>query len=222
MQMSPPTLLDLAGATLTPAKFSGSILVIIDAQMEYLSGRLPLANIEAAVTAIRDLIDAARRQGCPIIHVVHHSRAGGGIFEPDSQGAQIIPTLEPADGEAVIVKRLPNAFAGTDLAERIDRIRDNTGRDALIICGFMTHMCVSSTIRAALDLGWPSTVVADATASRDLPHPFGGIVPADQVQTAALAALNDRFAAIVSRAADFGLDASAPLPRTSANDPSHA
>ena len=61
-------------------------------------------------------------------------------------------------------------------------------------------MCISSTARAALDLGIPTTIVAKATATRDLPSVQGGIIAAETVQAAALAELADRFAAIVSDA----------------------
>jgi hypothetical protein len=40
-------------------------------------------------------------------------------------------------------------------------------------------------------------VVASATATRDLPEPLGGIVPADLVHRTALAELADRFATVV-------------------------
>lgn len=60
----------------------------------------------------------------------------------------------------------------------------------------MTHMCVSTTARAALDLGYRSTVVASACATRDLPDALGGVVDAKTVHRAALAALGDRFAII--------------------------
>jgi nicotinamidase-related amidase len=60
----------------------------------------------------------------------------------------------------------------------------------------MTHMCVSSTVRAALDFGYMSTVAADACASRDLPDGSGGVVAADAVHRVALAELADRFAII--------------------------
>ena len=41
----------------------------------------------------------------------------------------------------------------------------------------MTNMCVSSTARAALDLGYKATVAADAAATRDLPDPMGASSP---------------------------------------------
>jgi nicotinamidase-related amidase len=66
----------------------------------------------------------------------------------------------------------------------------------------MTHMCVEATARAALDHGFKTTVVAAATATRDLPDPLtGNTVPAAEVQRNALAALADRFATISANAA---------------------
>ena len=46
-------------------------------------------------------------------------------------------------------------------------------------------------------LGYRCTVVAAACAARDLPDGRGGVVPADMVQRANLAALADRFARVV-------------------------
>lgn len=94
----------------------------------------------------------------------------------------------------MLTKSLPNAFAGTDLAAQIRA----TGRREIVIAGFASHMCVSSSARAALDQGFRSTIVATATATRDLPH-FGGagVVPAAQVQQATLAALSDRFSVVI-------------------------
>ena len=64
----------------------------------------------------------------------------------------------------------------------------------------MTHMCVSSTARAAMDLGYRVTVAADGTATRALPDATGGAaLTAAEVQRAALAALADRFAIVVRR-----------------------
>ena len=51
---------------------------------------------------------------------------------------------------------------------------------------------------SALDHGFRSMVVADATATRDLPHPPGaGVVDAAAVHAATLAALSDRFSIVV-------------------------
>ena len=57
---------------------------------------------------------------------------------------------------------------------------------------------VDGVARAAIDVGLKATVVAGATATRDLPDPLtGATVPADEVHRNALAAMADRFATIV-------------------------
>ena len=64
------TLLQMAGASPTPAKLSEAAVVIIDAQNEYVSGKLPLDGVEAALANIASLLKAARAAGAPVIHIV--------------------------------------------------------------------------------------------------------------------------------------------------------
>jgi len=130
-----------------------------------------------------------------VVHVRHRGRPGG-AFDPDAPRGQIHASVAPLAGETVIDKGLPNAFAGTGLAEALEAI----GPRPLIVVGFMTHMCVSATVRAALDRGLSSTVAMDATATRDLPDPTGGELASDTVHRAALAAIADRFATVVAAA----------------------
>lgn len=197
--MPPPrTLLQMAGARAEPGRLGEAALVIIDAQGEYRHGALPLDGIEAALERLAALLARARESGAAIVHVAHRGRPGG-LFDRGGPGGAILPEATPAAGEPVVEKTLPNAFAGTDLHDRLSRL----ARPQLIVAGFMTHMCVSSTARAALDLGHRVTVVADATATRPLPDPLGGsALPAAELQRATLAALADRFA-VVSRAANI-------------------
>ena len=68
----------------------------------------------------------------------------------------------------------------------------------------MTHMCVSATVRCATDNGFMSTIAADTVATRDLPDATGGAtVTADDINRITLAALSDRFAWIVPKAAQI-------------------
>ena len=195
---NPKTLLSLSGADMTPGSFSKSTLIVIDCQQEYVTGMLPLPDVTEAVGEISVLLERARAAGTPIIHVAHRG-APGGAFDRSGTGGQIVEEASAKKGELVIEKGLPNAFAGTSLTEELQKI----GRKELIFCGFMTHMCVSSTVRVALDLGYRNTVVAAASGPRDLPTFDGGIVKAEDLHRASLAALADRFAIIVPRAADL-------------------
>ncbi|HVJ41964.1 MAG TPA: cysteine hydrolase family protein [Dongiaceae bacterium] len=192
MSTSTQTLLQLSGAPLHPSPLADSALLLIDAQEEYRNGRLPLAGVDAAQAACATLLDLARSHAVPVFHIVHQGKAGG-LFDPAGTGA-ILPAVQPRAGETIVHKTLPNSFARTELDIRIRA----TGRSELIIAGFMTHMCVSATARCALDLGYRSTVVAAATATRDLPDPLGGgKVAAADIQRIALAELADRFAVVV-------------------------
>jgi len=187
----PKTLLQLAGANLVPAKIHESAVVLIDFQNEYLAGPIALPGAAPAISAAQRLLDLARRAQAPVFHVAHRGRAGR-MFDRDAERGQIAGALTPKEGEAVVEKPRPNSFSGTDLHERIAA----TGRTRLILAGFMTHMCVSSTARAALDLGYMVTILASACATRDLPGPGGGIVTAETLHEVELAGLADRFAVI--------------------------
>ena len=190
------TLLQMAGADPTPPRLAEAALIVIDAQREYLDGALPLVGVAPALERIAALLAAARSLGTPIIHVQHRGRPGG-LFDPGKVAFEIAAQAAPSPGEEVVCKGLPNGFAGT----RLKDVLDATDRKRLVLVGFMTHMCVSSTARAALDLGYQTTVVADACATRDLPRPGGGIVAAADLHIAELAALADRFAIVCDAAA---------------------
>ncbi len=185
------TLLQLAGADLSPAKISEASLVLIDLQNEYLAGPIALPGAEAAVAQSAGLLSSARHAGSPIFHVAHRGKAGG-LFDRNAERGAIAAGVAPLASEPVIEKELPNAFAGTDLRDRLSA----TGRKNIILAGFMTHMCISSTARAALDLGFRVTIDAGACATRDLPDGRGGTIEARTVHDVALVELSDRFAII--------------------------
>jgi nicotinamidase-related amidase len=203
MASAPKTLLQIAGAPLHPSALDKSALVIIDAQLEYTKGHLPLDGVDSAIVETSKLLTLARNSGVPVFHIVQHAPSGRPLFAEDGPFAAIMPLLTPAAGEVVVRKTLPNSFAGTDL----DALVKSTGRTELILAGFMTHMCVSATARCALDLKYRTTIVANATATRDLPDPLGGIIPANVVHRVALSELADRFAIVVKDTA--ALDAGA-------------
>ncbi len=206
--MKPRTLCELAGAT--PAFFPGAPLaaartavVLIDYQHEYRAGPLALPGETAASPAARRLRDWADRADVAVIHVLHRAPAGAPLFGEGSPGEAPLAGLAPAAGETVIYKRLPSAFAGTGLAD----VLAAKGIDTLLIAGYMTHNCVDSTAREAFHRGFRVAVVADASATRDLPGPDGAAIPAAVVHAAVLAGLGDRIAEIVDVAMVTALDA---------------
>ena len=90
----------------------------------------------------------------------------------------------------MIEKTLANAFADTALQDTLAA----SGRQNLIVIGFMTHNCVSSLARDAGDAGHTVVVACDAAATRALPGPNGTVIAAAALHAASLAGLGDRFA----------------------------
>lgn len=190
------TLRDVAGLGQTPSALRQSALIMIDCQNTYRQGLMQLHGVEAALDEAQRVLERARSLGVPIIHIQHDAGPGSPYDIRDAIG-QIADKVKPRQGEPVIVKNYPNSFVQTDLHERLQKL----GISNLVLAGFMTHMCVNSTVRGAFNLGYRPTVVAAATATRALPTPQGGVVSAEALQEASLATLSDLFAVIVPNAA---------------------
>ena len=140
-----------------------------------------------------EVLGAARGAGLPVIHIRHEEAGGIGVFEPGSPNVEIMADVAPLPGEPVVLKHLPGSFDGTDLEDILAEV----GAQALIIGGFMTHMCIDTTTREALIRAISVTVLSDGSATRDLESPLSGdMIPHDQVHEATLAALADGFATV--------------------------
>ena len=170
-------------------------LVIVDIQKDYFPGGAhPLEKPEAAAASAAKLLDGFRASGDPVFHVRHVWDEDEATFmRPGTEGVEIHESVAPLDGEVVISKEHPNSFRDTELEAELR----SAGVDELVVCGMMTSMCVDATVRAAVDLGFETTVAHDACATCDLD--FGGTsIPAASVHAAFLAALADGYAEVVS------------------------
>jgi nicotinamidase-related amidase len=170
-------------------------VIVVDLQNEYLpTGKVPLAGIEEAVATAAGVLDAARASGEPVIHVRHEGAAADApIFTPGTENVEIIPAVRPQAQEPVIVKHYPNAFRETGL----QALLDEQGIAEVVMVGAMSHMCIDATARAAADLGYAVTVVADACATRDLEF-AGKTVAAPDVHAAFMSALAFGYADVVT------------------------
>jgi nicotinamidase-related amidase len=170
-------------------------LLIIDIQRDYFpGGAYPLVEPEAAAAEARRVLDSFRSAGEPVIHMKHVWDAPDAAFmRPGTEGIEIHPEVEPADGELVLEKTSPNSFVETSLEEELRE----RGGDDLVVAGMMSSMCVDATVRAAADLGFSPTVVHDGCAAPDLE--FNGVdVPGAAVHAAFMAALADGYADVMS------------------------
>ena len=168
-------------------------LLIIDVQNDYFpGGRCELYNTYEAEKRIISLIKESRILQRPIIYIQHINSADRTFFLEGTYGCEISERIKPQSEDKVIVKHYPNSFLNTEL----DSYLKEKEIKKLIVCGMMTHMCVDTTVRAAMDYGYKVDLVADACATKDLII-AGEVIPAETVQKTFLASLNGVFATIV-------------------------
>lgn len=186
------TLRELTGMGYTPTTVGNSALILIDCQNTYREGVMQLDGVEPALVECQSLLQRFRDAGRPVIHI-QHDAGKGTPYDVTARIGAIADPVAPAAGEPVIVKAYPSSFEKTNLNDLLK----GYGVTDLTLAGFMTHVCVNSTARAAFNHGYKPTVVASATATRSLPNPTGGVVEARDLHNASLAALHDIFAVVV-------------------------
>nr|WP_301295521.1 isochorismatase family cysteine hydrolase [Pseudomonas nitroreducens] len=168
-------------------------MIIIDMQRDFCApggysdqAGLEISRLRAPIPAISRLLDSARALGLLVLHTreghrpdltdLHESKrrraeqAGapigargplGRLLVRGEYGHDLIDELRPLADEPVIDKPGYSAFAYTDL----DLLLRRRGIGHLVLCGVTTEVCVSSTLRAAVELGYACTLVSDACGS---------------------------------------------------------
>jgi nicotinamidase-related amidase len=172
-------------------------LIVVDVQNDYFpGGKWTLSGMNAAADNAARVLAAARAAGDLVVHVRHESlEANAPFFVPGTPGAQIHASVQPRDGETMVLKHQINSFRDTKLKE----ILDGKGITSVVVCGAMSHFCIDAAVRAADDFGYAVTLIHDACATRDLDF-NGTTVPAAQVHAAFMAALGQGYATSLTTA----------------------
>lgn len=168
-------------------------LVPIDVQRAFDHPRWGPRNQPQAEQRIARLLAAWRDAGLPIFHVRHSSRHRESPLHASHPGFAFKPEAAPLPGEPVITKDVNSAFIGTHLEARLRE----AGIERVILFGFTTQHCVSTTTRMAANLGFEAIVVSDATVAFEAPGSHGPIA-AETVHEVSLATLRDEFATILT------------------------
>ena len=168
-------------------------LLIIDVQNDYFpGGACELYRAHEAEDNIKLLIKESRTLLRHVIYIQHINPPDEKFFLKGTYGCEISKHIKPLPDDKVIIKYYPNSFFETEL----DSYLKEKGIKKLIVCGMMTHMCVDTTVRVAMDYGYEVDLVADACATMDL-EIAGEIIPAQTVQKTFLASLKGVFANII-------------------------
>jgi nicotinamidase-related amidase len=142
-------------------------LIVIDVQESFRQRPDWVAvNHPDIAERVARLVTAARAAGDQVFWLLHSDPGSGGPFDPAGGHIRLLPGLEPAAGEPVIVKTSINAFTTTNLQQSLTA----RGIRELTVCGIKTEQCCETTTRVAFDLGFDVDFVIDATATFPIPH----------------------------------------------------
>ncbi|HEX5621879.1 MAG TPA: cysteine hydrolase [Solirubrobacteraceae bacterium] len=141
------------------------------------SGAPAHAQSQNVVENVKNLAQAARDAGVPVIHVHYIVEKGAaglklnaplfqGVKEADALvrgtwGAAPVEGLEPQDGDLVVEKTRMNGFYNTIL----DNLLRGFGTETLVITGAWTNMSIEHTARHGADAGYEIVVVSDGTST---------------------------------------------------------
>jgi nicotinamidase-related amidase len=141
-----------------------SALMVVDVQQGMFAVPSPLYRGEEVVRCIAGLLERARAEGVPVVHI-QHDGGPGHVLAKGSPGWPHHPMAAPRAGEMVVEKRHSSAFHDTDLHRRLG----DAGIDRLVVAGMQTEMCVDSACRGAAALDYRVVLVADAHTTYDTP-----------------------------------------------------
>jgi nicotinamidase-related amidase len=162
-------------------------LIVIDAQNEFSQkGKRPVPNHSSAIEVIGQRVVEARREGRPIAWVRHFNKFNESpAFLTDTWGAEFVPGFGPIIGfgtETEFRKNVYGAFTGTDIGSWLKTV----GADEVLIVGFYTHGCVSTTAREAIMAGLVVSIDPGGTGACDMIDKILGNQTADEVRLSAL------------------------------------
>ena len=173
----------------TNQQMTNTALIIIDAQQAFRDPAMGARNNPAAEANIARLLAHWRQEGEPVIHVFHSSLEAGSLLRAGQPGHAFLPEAQPLPNELCLEKSINSAFIGTRLAEHLEA----KGIANLVMAGFTTDHCVSTSVRMGANLGFNVTLVSDATATYARVGEDGKEYSADIVHNVSLASLQDEF-----------------------------
>jgi nicotinamidase-related amidase len=158
------------------------------------------ADQTPAVTAIAQLLSAARQHNVPVIYfTTAYDRQGreAGMFgrkipallelQVGDKGVEIDPRIPPAAGELVITKKFSSAFFQTNLASLLV----TEGIDTVILTGCSTSGCIRAAAVDGVSYGYHVIIPQECVSDRaegphyaslfDINAKYGDVVPMAEV-----------------------------------------
>lgn len=164
-------------------------LVLIDVQKAFDDPCWGKRNNPSAEEKIKTLLACWREQSLPVIHIKHNSNNKNSPLYPGQTGNDFKFIAAPLTGEPIFEKTVNSAFIGTELESHLHKNKIKE----LVVLGFTTDHCVSTTIRMAANLNFDVTLVADATVTFNRSDQNDNYYSAEDIHNVHLASLNGEF-----------------------------
>ena len=179
-------------ATMRP-EIDKSTLIVVDMQNDFVHRDGDLAHrareahattdmpfLMSTIPHVASLAEAFRKAGRPVVYLAHAvkpdysdaqfpywrlglPRGGNRTFIVEgSWGAQIVDELKPQEGEHLVIKKGFDGFSNTPL----DTILRKMGVTTCVVSGVTTSVCVSTTVRGAVERNYRMILAKDAVADR--------------------------------------------------------
>jgi nicotinamidase-related amidase len=148
-------------------------LLVVDVQEAMFGPKQPppVYRADETVARIKALLDKARSAGAKVVYIQHHDRKDPKMA-PGQPGFAIRAAIAPHPGETVVVKRICDSFAQTNL----EQILRESGVERLVTCGIQSDFCVDAATRGAMNRGFEVILASDAHTTWD-----NGILTAAQI-----------------------------------------
>ncbi len=165
-------------------------LIVVDVQNDFADpeGNLYVDGGEKTVPVINDEIAAAREAGALVVYTqdwhpesTPHFEKDGGVWPVHcvngTWGAELHPDLEVdgpvirkgtegGDGYSGFSVRDPES--GDEHETRLDAVLREHGAERVVVVGLAQDVCVKETAKDALDKGYTTVLISDATRPVDL------------------------------------------------------
>lgn len=176
---------------------SNRALIVIDVQNDYDGGNLPVAfpEVGSSLANIGMAMDAACAAAIPVVVVQNILAPDAPFMAEGSHGAALHKDVASRPRDHYIAKRLPSAFANTDLEQWLRR----HAIDTVTVAGYMTHNCNLSTMLHAFHSGFAVEYLSDASGSVPYMNRAGS-ASAEEIHRVICVVLQARFAAVMSTA----------------------
>lgn len=179
----------------------GDLLLVIDVQVDFMSGALAVPDAQAIIPLINRYIREFERRGLPVVatrdwHPLGHVsfRERGGPWPPHC--VQNLPGAEFAAGltlgpETPVISKAADAdrdaYSAFDHTQLDLMLRQREIR-RLFACGLATDYCVRGTVLDALRLGYVVILLADAIRAVDV-RPDDGLAAMHAMRQAGAVAI---------------------------------